>query len=153
MDAPIVGRRTVLGSGVAGLVALAGCLDNPFGSSGPRERTYEITVSRSGEALAVSIEPSSDVEDVVQVNVGDTVTFDIVNDAGAPVGIHNHATDEEIVVEAGGERTTEFEATESMTGRHEIEGWIAEDDSGTAEGEHGEDATALAVLEVRPRGS
>lgn len=133
------------------MASVAGCLGDFSGSSGPRERTFQLTIDESGGSLDARIEPEGDVEGVVQVNVGDTVTFDVVNEAGTPVGVHNHATGEEVVIEGGGESTMEFEASEAMTGRQEVEGWLASDDSG--EGGHGGSATTLLVVEVRPRGS
>ena len=164
-----VGRRAVLLAGVPVVGSLAGCLGGIAGGSGPQERTYEVTITRSGGTLQASVDPSGDTAGVVQVNVGDTVTFDVTNEAGVPVGVHNHATDEEVVVEAGGSTTMEFEAVESMTGRHELEGYVAEGTEGGhsegtegnhsegtaegAEGGHGGETTPLIVIEVRPRGA
>lgn len=134
-----------------GLAALAGCVGGGPGASTPQRLAYTLTITRSGDTLEMRVEPAGDVADVIRINVGDTVEFTVVNEAGVPVGVHNHATDAEFVVEPGGRRETSFEATEAMTGRQEIEGWVADDGSGG--GGHGADATALAVIEVRPRGS
>lgn len=138
-------------AGVAGgLAALAGCLGGP-GASTPQRLAYTLTITRSGDSLEMRIDPAGDVADVIRINVGDTVEFTVVNEAGVPVGVHNHATDTEFVVDPGDQRGTSFEATEAMTGRQEIEGWVADDGSGGSA--HGEDAITLAVIEVRPRGS
>lgn len=159
-----VTRRTVLVAAGSGVGGLAGCIDTPAGGSGPERREFALTISRSGDALEMRIDPAGDVEDVIRIFVGDTVRFDIANETDVPVGVHNHATDVEIVLDAGGQRTMAFEATEAMIGRHEIEGWVADDEHGDGEddgegdgeqddGGHGSGTTSLAVLEVRPRGS
>lgn len=147
---PSVRRRTVLVGGGLTMVSLAGCLGGSE-PGGPQHHSYTLTLTRSGEALELRIEPAGEVEDVIQVRVGDAVEFTIENDAGVPVGVHNHANDAEIVIEPGDERTMEFEATEAMTGRQVLEGWVVEAGDG-ADG-HGEEATELAIIEVRPEGS
>lgn len=155
MPSPLT-RRTVLVAGGSALVPLAGCLDGSD-PSGPQHRSYTLTITRSGETLELEIRPAGEVADVIQINVGDTVEFTIVNDAGVPVGFHNHANDAELVIEPGEEHVMSFEATEAMTGRQEIEGWVIEsepDGEGHAEenGAHGDGATTLAIIEVRPGG-
>lgn len=144
---PVPRRAVLLAVGTA--VAGAGCLGDP-GSDGPRAHTVSLTLTRADGSVEASVESGGPVSDVVQVNVGDSVTFTVRNDADVPVGVHNHADDAEVVVDPGGETDLSFEATEAMTGRHEVEGWLAED--GEA-GEHGAGATTLVVIEVRPRGS
>lgn len=148
-------RRTVLAAGGSAILSLAGCLSDGSEPSGPQQRSYTLTLTRSGETVELQIDPAGEVADVIQISVGDTVEFTIVNDADVPIGFHNHANDAEIVVVAGAERTMTFEATEAMTGRQEIEGWVAEGADGATEtdGEHGGEATTLAVIEVRPRES
>lgn len=128
---------------------LAGCLGGSQ-PTGPQHRSYALTITRSAETLGLRIEPAGDVADVIQIHVGDTVDFTIVNEAGVPVGYHNHANDAEIVLEPDERREMRFEATEAMTGRQEIEGWVADDEHGGGGG-HGGDATSLAIIEVRPR--
>lgn len=144
-------RRSLLVAAGSALVPLAGCLGGGSEPSGPQERSYTLTILRSGESLDLRIDPAGDVADVIKIRVGDTVHFTVVNQADVPVGFHNHADDVEIVIEPGAERSMTFEATEAMTGRQEIEGWVAEEEHGT--GDHGGEATTLAVIEVRPRGS
>lgn len=146
---PSLRRRTVLVGGGLTMASLAGCLGGSD-PGGPQHRTYTLTLTRSGEALDLQIDPAGEVEDVIQVRVGDTVEFTIENEAGVPVGLHNHANDAEIDIDPGDERTIGFEATEAMTGRQVIEGWVVEAGDG-ADG-HGEDATELAIIEVRPAG-
>lgn len=158
MQAPL-NRRAVLVSGGAAVLSLAGCLGDGSGASRPQEREYTLTIDRPAETIELQIEPAGDVADVIQINVGDTVGFTIVNEADVPVGLHNHANDAEHVLEPGAQQAETFEATEAMTGRQEIEGWVVEHgDDGTGghderDGEHGEAATTLAVIEIRPRGS
>lgn len=140
--------------GAAGvvLVPLAGCSDGETESSGPQERSYTLTITSDSDTLEMQIDPAGDVEDVIQINVGDTVKFTVENEADSPVGFHNHANDEQVVIDAGGAHETSFEATEAMTGRQEIEGWIATADGDDSGDGHGGDATTLAIIEVRPRG-
>lgn len=147
MTLPLTRRTTLVAAGMA----FAGCLGSPA-DEGPQERTYALTVTRSEGTLAMQVEPAGDVEDVIRVSVGDTVTFTIANEAAVPVGVHNHADDATVVVEPGATRDLGFEATEAMTGRHEIEGWVAEEGAADPD-DHAEDATVLAIVEVRPRGS
>lgn len=146
---PAFSRRTVLAAGGATVVSLAGCLGGSE-PSGPQRRAYTLTLTRSGGTLGLRIEPAGEVADVIRIHVCDTVEFTVVNEAAVPVGFHNHANDVEFVVEPGQQRATSFEATEAMTGRQEIEGWVVEDEHGGAHDEHGGEATSLAVIEVRP---
>lgn len=151
---PTYDRRTFLGASGSTMLVLAGCLGQSE-PSGPQHRSYTLTITQPGDTLELQIEPSGEVADVIQINVGDTVEFAILNEADVPVGFHNHANDAEIVIDPGEQREMSFEATEAMTGRQEIEGWVAEgehDEEG-AHGGHGGEATALAIIEVRPRGS
>jgi plastocyanin len=151
---PFFDRRTfLLGSGST-ILAFTGCIGQSE-PSGPQNRSYTLTITRPGETLELQIEPAGEVADVIQIHVGDTVEFTITNAAAVPVGIHNHADDAEIVIEPDEQRVMTFEATEAMTGRQEIEGWVAEGEYGEdgAHDEHGGDATSLAIIEVRPRGS
>lgn len=140
------------------MLTLTGCLGNGSDRGGPEQRTYTLTLTRSGETVEMTVDPAGEVADVIEINVGDTVEFTIVNEADAPVGFHSHANDAELVVDAGEERVMTFEATEAMTGRQEIEGWVArrgdggEGGGGEPNGGHGDAATTLAVIEVRPRG-
>lgn len=151
---PIYDRRTFLIAGGSTMLAMAGCLGQSE-QSGPQNRSYTLTITRPGDTLELKIEPAGEVADVIQINVGDTVEFTIINEAEVPVGFHNHANDAEIVIETGEQRVMSFEATEAMTGRQEIEGWVVEDEHGEegAHDEHGGEATSLAIIEVRPRGS
>lgn len=146
-------RRAFLAVGASVLVPVAGCLGGGPDASGPEEHAYTMTITRPGETLELRIEPTPDVADVIQMHVGDTAEFTVLNRADDPVGFHNHATDSEITIEPGAERTVAFDATEAMVGRQEIEGWVVEDGTGSEDhGGHG-DATTLVVIEVRPRGS
>lgn len=149
-------RRTVLVAGFTGLVTLAGCFDDLAGSTGNGPSTYDLTIIRSGQDLEMRIEAGGDQRDIIQTHVGDTLTFNITNDTEEAVGFHNHANDEVFVIDSNGKHTTEFEAGAEMTGRHEIEGWIVEGtsagDTTVTPGEHGQSATTLAVIEVRPGG-
>lgn len=151
----LVDRRSVLATASTALVSLAGCVGGGPESAGPQQRAYTLTLTHTGEAPEVKIEPAGEVADVIQINVGDTVEFTIVNEADVAIGFHNHANDAEIVIEPGEQRMMGFEATEAMTGRQEIEGWVSESgEDGTQDhGEHGGEAISLAVIEVRPRGS
>lgn len=150
MDATI-DRRSVLLAGGAGVVSLAGCLGTDPGSSGPQERTYTLTITRPKETLESRIEPAGEIADVVRVHVGDTVEFTVVNETDVPVGVHNHANDAEVVIGPGERRVLAFEASEAMTGRQEVEGWVADAGDEEAPDGHGAEATVLAVIEVRPR--
>lgn len=168
-------RRTVVTIGGVGLAALAGCTSLPGGGeSGPQERTFEITIREENGALAATIEPQSEAEGVIQVNVGDDVTFTLENTLDHGVGVHNHVTDQEVTIEAGSSRTMEFTPTEEQVGRHELEAFESdhqEDDHGESEDGHDENedehdetetdhdeseddhgGTSLAVIEVRPQG-
>lgn len=150
-EQPLVDRRTVLIAGGSAMASISGCLDGSD-SSGPQARSYTLAITRSDESFGLQIQPAGDVSGVIQINVGDTVEFTIINEADVPVGFHNHANDAEIVIDPGETRTMSFEATEAMTGRQEIEGWSAEDGNGGGEG-HGSEASTLAIIEVRPSGS
>lgn len=172
-DATGMTRRSVVVGGTAGIVSLAGCLDTFTGGSGSRSRTFECRISRAGEKLAMTVEPEGDVEGVVEVQVGDEVTFEFTNATDAEVGVHNHVNDGEVTIDAGGTHAMAFEVTDDMVGRHEIEGWITgsagghheettedghHDEETTTEthhhedeGDHGETVTLL-VVEVRPAG-
>lgn len=147
---PRLSRRAVL-VGAAALTTTTGCL-SLSGESGPRERTFTVTITESDGVPAGSV-AEADVEGVVRVFVGDTATFTFVNDAGRAVGVHDHASDEEFVVETGGERRFEFEVTEAMVGRQEIEAWFPEESEGQQGRGHDADATSIVVVEVRPQGS
>lgn len=151
-----VRRRTVLVAGVSGLVSVAGCVGDLTDGSGHVPHTYELTIVRREQELAVRIEADGEERDVIRTHVGDTLTLEITNDTDDAVGVHNHANDEVFVVDPGDDRTTSFEVGEEMTGRQEIEGWTVEATSGgdgtATPGEHGESATTLAVVEVRPGG-
>lgn len=146
---PGLGRRTFLLGAVAGIASTAGCPDALSGPSGPEDRSFDVTITAAdGELTGVVAE--SDIEDVVQVRVGDTATFTFANETADPVGVHDHASDSEVVVTPGDERSISFQVTEAMIGRQEIEAWVADE---TAEEDgHGTDATAIVVVEVRPRG-
>lgn len=173
-------RRTVLAVGATGLAALAGCIDAPFGDSGPESYTYAITLDDGDGEITASIDPSGDVEDVITVEVGDEVTFEVENRRDEPTVFHNHVPHEETTVEAGETATMTFTPTEERIGSHEVEVFDAEssggtddhhDDAGTdsaetTEGTHGEttegghddghDAEEIYVIltvEVRPAGS
>lgn len=145
-------RRTVLVTGVSGLVSVSGCFGDISGGNGHGPHTYELTIDRPGQDLEMRIESGGESRDVIRIHVGDTAVLHISNDAGDAVGVHNHANDEQVVIESGTEQTMEFEATEEMTGRHEIEGWTAEGDGNGTPAEHGADAASLGVIEVRPGG-
>lgn len=125
-------RRSVVTIGATGLASLGGCISLPFGRGGPEELTFEITLRGSDGEITASIDPAGDVEDVVQINVGDDVTFEFVNERDHPTGIHNHAIDEEVVIDQGTTHTTAFTPTEEMVGRHEVEAFDAE-----GSGDHG----------------
>lgn len=144
-------RRTMIVAGFSGLIGISGCLEGATGG-GPESREFTLTIIRTDEQLELQIEPEGEVADVITISVGDTVEFMIINDTEVSVGFHNHATDAEIVLDPGEDRDMAFEATEAMTGRQELEGWIVEtEDSGGST--HDTEATSLAVIEVRPRGS
>jgi hypothetical protein len=173
-------RRTVTAVCATGLAALAGCIDAPFGDSGPESYTYAITLDDGDDGITASIDPSGDVEDVITVEVGDEVTFEVENRRDEPTVFHNHVPHEETTVEAGETATMTFTPTEERIGSHEVEVFDAEssdgtddhhDDAGTdnaetTEGTHGEttegghddghDAEEIYVIltvEVRPAGS
>lgn len=149
-------RRTVLVGGVSGLVSIAGCVGDLTGGSGQGPDTYELTIVRREQELAMRIEADGEERDVIRTHVGDMLTLEVTNDADEAVGVHNHANDEVFVLDPDGERTTAVEVGEEMTGRQEIEGWTVEGGSGgdgtVTPGEHDESATTLAVIEVRPGG-
>lgn len=145
-------RRTFIVGVVASVVAVPGCLDVRSSNSGPQERTFTVTITTEEGEPAGTIE-GADIEDVAQIHVGDTVTFTFTNDTEQPVGVHDHATDAEIMIDPGMEQRIEFEATESMIGRQEIEAWFPDEtDSETNDG-HTADATPIVIVEVRPQGS
>lgn len=147
-------RRTFLVAGGATIFALSGCLGDSE-PSGPQNRAYTLTITRPEDTLKLQIEPAGEVAGVIRIHVGDTIEFTVINEATVPVGFHNHANDAEVVIEPGGRHVMRFEATEAMTGRQEIEGWVAEGEHGEAGAHdgHGDEATSLAIIEVRPRGS
>lgn len=145
-------------AGGTAMLSLVGCIGGGPEDSGPQERQYTLTIAASDETIEMQVTPAGEVADVIQVYVGDTVEFTILNEADDPVGFHNHANDAEVMIEPGREHVMTFEATEAMTGRHEIEGWLAAGNQGHADdeedhGEHGESTTTLAIIEVRPQGS
>lgn len=143
-------RRTVLAAGATTVAATSGCLGalSP-GGQGSGERSIEFTLSGSPSEPSVAIAPEPSVEGVATVGVGDEVTFEYTNDLGSDFGVHNHVTDSEVVVEAGATASESFTVIEAMVGRHDIEGFEADEGSET-EGGHGDEAMSLAVVEVRP---
>lgn len=146
-----IDRRTVIVAGASTMVSLAGCLGGS-GPSAPQQRALTLTITRPDGTLELQIQPSGEVADVIRIHVGDTVEFTIVNEARVPVGFHNHATDAEIVIEPDDQAAMRFEATEAMTGRQELEGWVvADEQDGNGDHTHGDEATTLGVIEVRPR--
>lgn len=151
-DPPTPGltRRAVL-LGAAGLTATTGCL-SLSGESAPQERTFTVTITENDGVPAGSVADAM-VEGVVRVFVGDTATFTFVNEADRAVGVHDHASDEELVVEPGARGSVEYEATEAMVGRQEIEAWFTGESEGQQGGGHRADATSIVVVEVRPQGS
>lgn len=170
------GRRSFL-AGVAGVAAVAGCLDLAGGGDGPQELSYEVTLTEQDGELAATVTPSGDVTDVVRVNVGDEVTFAFANERDGPTGVHDHVTDAEFVVEPGATHEETFTPSSGQVGRHEVEafpassggdhhgtatdhdhdGTATDHDGGTATGDgggdHGAESTVVAVVEVRPQGS
>lgn len=147
-----IDRRTFLVSAVTCVVAVPGCLDLRSSTSGPQERTFTVTITTNNGEPAGSIE-GADIEDVAQLHVGDTVTFTFTNETDQPVGVHDHATDAEIVIDPRMEEHIEFEATESMIGRQEIEAWFPEETASETNDGHTADATPIVIVEVRPQGS
>lgn len=145
-------RRALVLAGVSGAVSLAGCGSLFGGDGGPQDRSFDVEVTLTGGELQGTVAGAGDVEDVVQVNVGDTVTFTFTNGTDEGIGVHDHATDAEVVLEPGGEETMEFEVRESMVGRQEIEAWLLEEGVEDADS-HGADATTIVIVEARPRGS
>lgn len=149
-----VRRRTVLFAGATGIAATAGCLGALSSDSGPQDHTFTVSITRSNGELSGRVAEATDVEDVVQVAVGDSVTLEFVNETDAYVGVHDHATDTEAIVDPGGETTMTFDVSEAMVGRRNIEAWIADDTARAENGDtHGADATTIVVIEVRPQGS
>lgn len=147
-----VGRRALLWASATGVAAAAGCLDVLPGERDPQERTFDVAITTADDELVGTVE-GADVEDVVQVYVGDTAVFTFANRTDEPVGVHDHASDADVAIDPGGEQTLEFEVTEAMIGRQEVEAWFA-DETDRREGDgHGADATAIVIVEVRPRGS
>lgn len=168
-------RRTILSAGAASIAATAGCISAPFGETGPEERTYSIVLQESGGDITASVDPAGDVSDVVQVRVGDDVTFEVENERDSPTVFHNHVPHEEMTVDAGGNAEMTFTPTEERVGTHEVEVFDAEhasDDGGHDDGEDdghddggddghddgddgGHDAEEIYVIltvEVRPAG-
>lgn len=142
-----VSRRAVLGASASALASLAGCLGNSSGGNQPEEREFDLTITRSGGALDATLDPESDTPGVVTVGVGDSVTFAVTNEASVPVGLHDHATDSELVLEPDASQTLQFTPTDSMVGRHEIEGYATEggggdDHGGDHDHDHGDGSTA-----------
>lgn len=147
-----MGRRVLLLGGATGVASFAGCLDVLSNDSGPQERSFDVTITTADGELVGTV-AGADIEDVVQVHVGDTAVFTFTNETDESVGVHDHASDTEVVIDPAGEQTLEFEVTEAMIGRQEIEAWVAdEEDQGEDDG-HSPDATAIVIVEVRPRGS
>lgn len=147
-------RRGVLTTGGAVLAALAGCTNLPgVGGGGPQELAFDITIREENGALTATIEPKQGAEGVIQVNVGDDVTFELENTLDHDVGVHNHATDQEVTVEAGSTHSMQFTPAEAEIGRHELEAFEVEVDQegGHDDGEH--EGVSVAVIEVRPQGS
>lgn len=132
-----VSRRELVGASVCTLASLAGCLGGSSGADGTDEHEFDLTITRSDGELGITLEPESDTPGVVTVGVGDSVTFTIINDANIAVGLHDHATDRELVLEPDASQTLQFTPTDSMVGRHEIEGYRATGDGGGDD--HGDD--------------
>lgn len=151
-DTPGMSRRVFLLGTATGAAASAGCLDMLPSESGPQKRTFDVTITVSDGELAGTV-AEADVEDVVQVQVGDTAVFTFANETNELVGVHDHASDAEIVIDPDGEQTMEFEVTEAMIGRQEIEAWFAGETDQQEDGGHGREATAIVIVEVRPQGS
>lgn len=149
-ETPTTSRRALLLGAATGVAASAGCLGGLSGDDGPRERSFDVAITAPDGELVGTV-AGADVEDVVQVRVGDTAAFAFGNETDAPVGVHDHASGAEVVIDPGGERTTEFEVTEAMIGRQEIEAWFADEADPRDDG-HGVDATTIVIVEVRPRG-
>lgn len=143
-------RRSVL-SGIALTLGSAGCMDALTGDQGPQERSFEVRITAEDDELDGDVSGDETVNGLIQVFVGDTVTFTYNNETDDPVGVHDHPTDEEAVIDGGGETTFEYEVIEAMVGRHEIEAWVA-GDSDDAHAHEGE-ASTLVTIEVRPEGS
>jgi hypothetical protein len=131
-----VSRRELVGASVCTLAGLAGCLGSSSGADGTDEHEFDLTVTQSDGELGVTVEPERNTPGVVTVGVGDSVTFTIINDANIAVGLHDHATDRELVLEPDASQTLQFTPTDSMVGRHEIEGYRATGD-GDHDHEHG----------------
>lgn len=147
-----VSRRALLSASAAGVAAAAGCLGVLPDRSGPQERRFDVAITTADDELVGTVE-GADVEDVVQVHVGDTAVFTFANGTADPVGVHDHASDADVVIDPGAEQTMAFEVTEAMIGRQEIEAWFADETDRQGDDGHGVDATAIVVVEVRPRGS
>lgn len=127
-----------------------GCVGSLTDDDGPQERSFDVSITVSDGGPEATVE-EAEVEDVVQVYVGDTVRFSFTNNTETRLGVHDHASDAEIVVDPGQQESIEFDVRESMIGRQEIEAWLAsEGDEGEG---HGAGATPIVIVEVRPRGS
>lgn len=151
-DASRLSRRTLLLAIAPGAAAVAGCSNPLAEETGPQERSFDVTITREDGEPTGRVD-AADVEDVVQVNVGDTVHFTFTNETDEAVGVHDHATDEEFAIDAGGDGTLEYDATEEMIGRQDIEAWFTADAEADGDEVHDADATTLIVVEVRPQGS
>lgn len=131
---PSTRRRSFLGTAGLVLAGTAGCLGTSGESSEPTTRQYALTITRQEGALATTVEPAGDAPGVVTVSVGDDVTVDVRNDADVPIGLHDHVTDAEFVLDPDEERSIEFTPAESDVGRHEIEGYPASGETEEGDG-------------------
>lgn len=146
-------RRGFVAASLAGVGGLAGCVGLGGGS---HPTSFEITVSGS-DGLSAKVTPSGSAEGVIQIYVGDEVTFEFANELDGKVSVHNHVIGEEAVVDAGGTHTMEFAVKDDMVGRHTIEGYRPQGHSGhdhehgnESSGGGGHQGTELVTVEVRP---
>lgn len=87
-----------------------------------------MTITDEDGSLSSSVTPR-DARGVISATVGDTIALDIQNETDGDIGVHNHVTEAEFVVEAGTTRTREFTPEESAIGRHEVEAYTVADEN------------------------
>lgn len=132
-------RRCLLTIAATGLASIAGCIDTPFGDDGPESKRYDVILEESAGDVTASVDPAGDVEDVIQVRVGDDVTFEIDNRRETPTVFHNHVPHEEVTIPAGESASMTFTPAESQIGTHEVEVFDADEANTAGEGEDGHD--------------
>lgn len=134
-------RGTPLHAGSAAALPLGWRHGGPDAS---HPHPFTLAITRCADGLETTVEPAGDIADGNQVHAGDIVDVAITNRADVPDGVHNHADDAE-----RGERMLTLDATEAVTGGHELVGWIADEGHG---GSHEAVATTPADIAGRPPG-